>query len=373
MSDKLHLEQLEAAVLPVFKSMSHKGLYIDRDRWQKTLQAIKLELQEAKQHALRLLSRPEHLDLFGESTLNLDSPQEVQKALDRVQEPKTALAALKHYRETAKLVQSYGDTFLESIVPQTWRIHSTFEPQGTSTGRVSSHSPNIQNLPSDPCFQACLIAPPGKKLVLGDYAACELRILADFSGEPIFIKAFEEDLDLHAQVALELFGDIQYRPQAKAINFGIIYGMGAQSLASSLSISVLEAEKLLHRYFQKHTRIQAFLKYCVESAYKNGFAQTRLGRKLILDTRQDISRIAKNMPIQGTAAEIAKLAMVQVHKHLQEFQEAFLVNMIHDELVVECLEADASKIAEVVKYEMELAEKTLIPRVKPKAEVEIRS
>ncbi|MEI6805013.1 MAG: DNA polymerase A family protein [Myxococcaceae bacterium] len=350
--------------------MQTRGLYVNRDAWVLAITECKRQMLDSQVLARRLLSGLEHLDLFGESSLNLNSPQEVNKALLKAKEPEKAQEALGKYREAAKLVQTYGDNFIETIHPETWRIHAQFEPSGTSTGRVSCHSPNLQNLPSDKRFQACLVAPPGKKIVQADYSACELRILADFSGEPVFLKAFEQDLDLHAQVAKELFGDVKFRPQAKAINFGIIYGMGAKSLALSLSVSVYEAERLLNHYFQKHVAIKRYLNSCVESAYALGYAQTRLGRRLYLDTKQDISRIAKNMPIQGTAAEICKLAMIRIHKRLShEFQEAFLVNMIHDELVVECLEQDVKAIGQVLCQEMELAQRKITPKVKPKAEL----
>ncbi|MEI6790471.1 MAG: DNA polymerase A family protein [Myxococcaceae bacterium] len=363
----LSLEELELAVGPVFESMQSHGLYFDFMRWKHELLQIKLDMSLAKNKTRALLSQPRHLDLFGESDLNLDSPAEVNKALLELKNPEEALGVLKTYRECAKLVQTYGDSFLEHVNLKTSRIYTTFDSQGTSTGRVSSHNPNIQNLPSDKRFQACLVAPPGKKLVQADYAACELRILADFSGEPVFLKAFEEDLDLHAQVALELFGDIKYRDKAKAINFGLVYGMGPKSLAQSLAVSQQEAEKLLAKYFQKHAFIKRYLESCVQSAYTKGYAETRLGRKLYLDVAQDISRVAKNMPIQGTAAEMIKLAMIRIHERLAEFQDAFLVNMIHDELVAECLEQDAEAVALILKQEMESAQRELTPRVKPKA------
>lgn len=346
--------------------MSAHGLYVHRDRWQQVIIEVRTQMQEARQKALKLLSGPQHLDLFGESSLNLDSPLEVSKALSQITNTKEALDALKKYRESAKLVQTYGDAFIEHIDPKTWRIHATFEPEGTSTGRVSCHSPNLQNLPSDQRFQACLIAPPGKTLVKADYAACELRILADFSGDPLFLKAFEQDLDLHGQVAIELFGDMKFRDKAKAINFGLIYGMGAKSLAHSLSISVPKAEQLLTQYFQKYSKIKRYLDACVESAYTKGYAETRLGKRLYLDTQQDISRIAKNMPIQGTAAEIIKLAMIKVQDRLSDFKEAFLVNMIHDELIIECLEQDAKAVGNLLKEEMERAQQEITPRVRAK-------
>lgn len=363
------LARLECFVLPAFASMEFHGLYVNRDCWKQAVEDARIHMNTAKKEALQLLSGPEHFNLFGESDLNLDSPIEASKALLKSQHPPKAEHALKAYRESAKLVQTYGDSFLEHIDPKTWRIHATFEPLGTSTGRVSCHSPNIQNLPSDPRFQACLVAPKGKVLVNADYAACELRILADFSGDPVFLKAFEEDLDLHAQVAKELFGDTKHRDKAKAINFGLVYGMGAKSLAASLSLPLHEAENLLHAYFKKHAHIKAYLDSCVESARKQGYAQTRLGRRLYLDTTQDFSRIAKNMPIQGTAAEITKLAMIRIHDRLSAFKEAFLVNMIHDELVVECLEKDKDPVAQLLKEEMEAAQREITPRVRPKATI----
>lgn len=352
----------------VFQSMQEIGLYFDAETWRRELILIKTKLLKSQERAKNLLSQPRHLDLFGESDLNLDSPLETSKALQETQNPQEALLALKEYRETAKLIQTYGDAFLEHVHPQTSRIHAVFVPEGTSTGRVSCHHPNLQNLPSDPRFQACLVAPAGKKLIHADYAACELRILADFSGDPVFLKAFEEDRDLHSEVAQALFGSTRYRDQAKAINFGLIYGIGAKSLAKSLSVSQPEAERLLSQYFQKHTAIQRYLEGCVQSAYAKGYVETRLGRRLYLDTQQDISRIAKNMPIQGTAAEIIKLAMTRIHERLLEFKDAYLVNMIHDELVAESLEADAEAVKHILIHEMEAAQREITPRVRPKAE-----
>lgn len=357
-------------VLPVFKSMQAHGLYVHREHWLKAIAECKTQMLEYQGLARKLLSGPEHLDLFGESSLNLNSPVEVSKALAKLQEPQEAQMALDCYREAAKLVQTYGDNFVAHIDPNTWRIHAQFDSNGTSTGRVSCHSPNLQNLPSDSRFQACLTAPQGRVTIQADYSACELRILADFSGEPVFLQAFETDQDLHAQVALTLFGDIKFRDKAKAINFGIVYGMGTKSLANSIGVSLEKAEQLLNQYFQKHARIKAYLDWSVQQAYHNGYAKTRLGRRLYLDPKQDISRIAKNMPIQGTAAEIAKLAMVRIHERLsQDFQDAYLVNMIHDELVAECNLEDRDTVASILKLEMERAQSEITPRVKPKAEI----
>ncbi|MBH1989447.1 MAG: hypothetical protein I8H75_02345 [Myxococcaceae bacterium] len=367
--ERLNFETLEQAVAPVFREMQRYGLYVNRKAWVETIEVCRTEMLKYQKLAMDCLSGPQHLDLFGESSLNLNSPADVAGALSKCTNPAEAQASLDRYREMAKLVQTYGATFIEFIDPISWRIHAHFESTGASTGRVSCHRPNLQNLPSDTRFQACLSAPAGRAIVRADYAACELRILADFSGDASFLKAFEDSEDLHTQVAINLFGSPTYREQAKAINFGIIYGMGSKSLAASLQVTQNQAEEWLKQYFKKHPRIKAYLDWSVQEAYAKGYAQTRLGRRLALNTSQDISRVAKNMPIQGTAAELAKLAMVWVHRRLsQDFQEAVLVNMIHDELVVECQEADQQQVAEVLVYEMERAQKRICPRVQPKAE-----
>ncbi|MBL4819162.1 MAG: hypothetical protein JKY15_08080 [Deltaproteobacteria bacterium] len=380
--DMQKLARLESFILPAFAQMEFKGLYFNASRWRKHLSSLNIKLETLRKEAKNLLGSSKHLNLFGESELNLDSGVEVKKALEKllgrslpntnhstlqsIQHPATQ--ALLGYRELAKLINTYGENFLEHVNPSTSRIHAIFEPLGTSTGRVACHSPNLQNLPSDAEFQACLNPPAGRVLVSADYSGCELRVLADFCQDPIFLKAFESDVDLHAQVAQELFGSKEHRAKAKVINFGLIYGMGSRSLAHSLDVSQHEAERVLAHYFQKHPRINSFLKHCVESVYKQGYAQTRLGRRLYLDTNKDISRIAKNMPIQGTAAEIAKLAMIRIHSALKKHPDAFLVNMIHDEFVVECPEQDAGAIAAILKEQMEIAQKTITPRVRPKAE-----
>lgn len=395
------LSRLENRVLRSFASMEYRGLYVDGMAWQNLIQDAKQKMSKARELALENLVSGQYVDLFGNCTVNLDSGKEVRDALEKVvghalyDTHQSTLLRLEHpaanailqYREVAKLVQTYGDNFLCHIDAVSSRIHATFEPIGATTGRVACHSPNLQNLPSGKVFHRCLSAPENKSLITADYAACELKILASLSQDPVFLDAFAKDVDLHSEVATNMFGvpvdkqnNTHLRQRAKAINFGLMYGMGSKSLARSLQISEMQAEELFRQYFNTYPKVKGYLDGCVEKTIKNGYAETVLGRRLVFDKATlenkeafgEISRLAKNMPIQGTGAEIAKLALVRIHRRLtEEFKEAFLVNMIHDELVVECQDQDAQAVAILVQKEMEDAQVALIPNVKPKADIHV--
>jgi len=266
------------------------------------------------------------------------------------------------------------------------RVRASFIPLGASTGRVSSRDPNLQNLPSSAEFHAALCAPKGRKLVTADYGTCELRILADLSGDEAFLDAFARGEDLHSAVATRMFGvpvskseRPELRARAKAINFGLMYGMGAAALGRQVGVDKGEAEALLKRYFENFPSVASWLEASVDRALERGFAETVLGRKLFFNeetlkgesARGDLGRIAKNMPIQGTSADMTKLAMVRVHERLLEFDDAGLVNTIHDELVVECRAADAERVADAVVFEMEAAHKTLLRKAPPSVDVHV--
>jgi DNA polymerase-1 len=305
--------------------------------------------------------------------------------LERLDHP--IASALLLYRESNKLVTTYGEAFLSHVDKRSGRIHATFVPLGASTGRVASCDPNLQNLPNDERFKRCLRAPAGRVLVTADYATCELRIVAEMARDPVFLAAFERGEDLHATVASTMFGvkvtkteNAELRQRAKAINFGLVYGMGAPALASSLGVSVDEGERLLQQYFRTFPAIRDYLERSVDEALSRGYAETLLGRRLQFEEEQlrapnargELSRIAKNMPIQGTSADMTKLAMVRVHERLTDEQPtAGLVNTIHDELVVECDEADGKVVAEAVKREMEEAHRALLRSVPPLVEVHV--
>lgn len=394
------LARLECLVLRAFCSMEENGLYVDSGKWSLAVEKKRLAALEAAKQCEDLLADFTEKDLFGGAVLNLNHPAQMQALLEKGLGRKIEgignehLEALDHplakaflaYREANKIVSTYGSRFLEFVDPKTWRIHADFHSLGSSTGRVSCQKPNLQNLPSDPAFTDCLLAPPGRSLVHADFSACELRILAGLAQDSNFLTAINSDDDFHSVVASQLFDtkvskseNPELRQRAKAINFGIIYGMGPKGLARSLNISEQEAHGILGKYFARFTRVKDFLEHCVDSAQKNGYARTLLGRRLYFENTAhgehgavDISRIAKNMPIQGTAAELAKLAMTRVHERLSgEFRDAFLVNMIHDELVVECAMSDRQAVAQAVKEEMLGAQEALFSNVRPDVEVSI--
>ena len=391
--------RLECLVLRVFAAMEHRGFPIDQQGWHQALQQVQRDLATSRQEVLMHAENRSEKDLFGHHEVNLNDGKQVKLLLQQVlgkpipsinQDTLRKLdhplaKALLHYRELTKLTQTYGENFLQFIDSRTKRIHACFEPLGTSTGRAACHSPNLQNLPNRSEFRRCIRPQGDRMLVTADYASCELRILASLCGDQHFLRAFEENRDLHSEVAVRLFGvpvdkenNSHLRKQAKTITFGLLYGMGAPALARRLNVSLPQADDLIHRYFAAHPQLKAYLDHSVQQALQRGFACTAMGRRLPFDQGEDsnyrarFSRIARNMPIQGTGADMLKLAMVRLHESLaQKFPSAGLVNTVHDELVVECSATDAADVARLVTHEMEEAEHTLLPNVKPQVDVHV--
>jgi DNA polymerase-1 len=398
--------RLECLVLRAFAALEHRGLPIRRARWQELVDEERSNAAAARASLFALAGDHVARDLFGTPDLNLDAEHEIRALLSRAlgrpveDTSRATLAALKHpladavlqWRESQKIVTTYGDSFLEHVVDVgaggVGRIRSTFVPLGASTGRVSCRDPNLQNLPADPRFHEALRAPPGRALVTADYGTCELRIVAELSEDPVFLEAFARGEDLHATVAASMFGvpvsktqNAELRQRAKAINFGLVYGMGPAALAASLGVGRDVGEELLNRYFRTFPRIRSYLEGSVELALRRGYSETILGRRLYFDgdvlagdnARGELGRIMKNMPIQGTSADMTKLAMVRLHERLLERCRgtAGLVNTVHDELVVECDATAVDVVATCVREEMEEAHRSLLRRVPPLVEVNV--
>jgi DNA polymerase-1 len=390
--------RLESLVLRAFAALEHRGLPLDVPGWRALVDVEVKNAAAARTELLALAGGHVPRDLFGTPDINLESDAEVRTLLARagVVVPDVARAtleatgaplalALARFREAMKIVSTYGESFLARVDPRTGRIHATFVPLGASTGRVASRDPNLQNLPKDARFHERLRAPEGRALVTADYATCELRIVAEMSGDPVFLEAFARGEDLHSTVATTMFGvpvskseNAHLRQRAKAINFGLVYGMGAQALGGSLGVDEDTARSLLDQYFRTFPRVRDALEASVEKALHKGYAETVLGRRLVFDratlalpnARGELSRIAKNMPIQGTSADMTKLAMVRVHERLHdEHPSAGLVNTVHDELVVECAASEQDAVATAVREEMEAAHTSLLKRVPPLVEV----
>ncbi len=408
-SGQKKVARLECLVTRAFAALEHRGLPIDTGLWRALIDDEKRRLGAAREQVFAAAGDAVPRDLFGVPDINLDAEADVKALVKRVtgaaleSTAKELLAGVGHpltealiaYREPWKLVSTYGDAFLAFATDvatdgdgrRIGRIRSTFVPLGASTGRVACREPNLQNLPKDARFHEALRAPAGRRLVTADYATCELRIVAELAEDPVFLAAFARGEDLHSTVASSMFGvkvskteHPELRQRAKAINFGLVYGMGPGALAASLGVDRGTGEQLLAKYFQTFPRIRDYLDGAVDTALRRGFSETVLGRRLTYapevvradNARGELSRIMKNMPIQGTSADMTKLAMVRIHERLVDHPgDPGLVNTIHDELVVECDADHADAVATIVRDEMEDAHRTLLKKVPPLVEVHV--
>ena len=386
--EMIWVSRIEASAVAAVAEMELAGMPFDAEAWRALAQESQHE-RAAVEKALRAeLASVTDSDLFGGSAIHLDSDAEVKQALHALGHPvpnmrRATLAELpapigpllRRYRELTKLTSAYGDSFLEHVGAD-GRIHPRFEQIGASTGRMACHSPNLQAVVKGGPHRQCFRTPEQRRLIVGDYAACELRILAEMSGDPVFAEAFERGEDLHARVASEVFGkpvskdeNPELRSRAKAVNFGLAYGMGAAGLARAIDSDLRTAERLLARYFETFPRIGRFLDQSAHDALERGFARTLTGRRLMLDragdgrARAQAERIAKNMPIQGTNADITKLALARLRKRLAELSGAWIVNTVHDEIVLECDAAEADAALEILKTEMEQAGREVLRRI----------
>ncbi len=374
--------RLECRAVPVFADLHYDGVYLDRQAWSTLVDEARARRDEHRAEVDRHLGEVVQPDLFGRADINLESEVELRAALEKlVGRPVRGLdkqglkrlghpvgEALVRYREMAKVVSTYGDSFLDAIHQRTGRIHADFSQIGAPTGRVACRDPNMQNIPRGSRFRACFRAEGDGRMITADYSGCELRILAEASGDQAFVNTFQRGGDLHAIVASEIFGrpvskdrNRELRDRAKAINFGLAYGMGAGGLAVQTGVTVEEAERLLARYFAAYPRVRAYLEDSARTAIERGWAETLGGRRLWLDIGERvegpdlaaIARVAKNMPIQGTNADMLKVAMASIRRRLiDENRDAKIVNCVHDEILIEASDADAWEVSEIVREEM---------------------
>ncbi len=395
----LKVMAIEGAASIGFAQMELAGAPIDTDAWRKILDDAKTHSADARKKLDREFWTVADRDLFGGTTLNYSSDDEVLDALRKLGVGVTSMRreallatghpaaiAVAEWREHQKIVSSYGDAFLSHVHPKTGRLHPRFKSIGAVTGRASCSEPNLQNIPSGSAFRECFRAPAGRKLITADYAGAELRIIAQASRDPTFIRALSEGADLHAVVATKLFKKPvsktehpELRARAKAINFGLAYGMGPGGLAEQLGVPMEEAERLLEAYFDEFPRVRAYLDSAARQAIRRGVAETMAGRRYYFtDMRregkdeQTLRRVARNMPIQGTNADIIKLAMARLVNALTEQDlDAALVNMVHDELVVECAETQAEEVHQIVVREMISAGAEFIDRLPVEVDAKI--
>ena len=286
------------------------------------------------------------------------------------------------YRQFSKLKSTYAEGLVKVISEKDGRIHSTFKQTLTMTGRLSSTEPNLQNIPVRTelgrMFRKFFVAKEGHVLIDADYSQIELRVLAHISGDPTLIAAFRDGEDIHAITASQVFGvpldsvSDEMRKRAKAVNFGIVYGISAFSLSEDIGVSRKEAGEYIDAYFRKYPMVRDYLDNTVKKAKEDGFVSTLFGRRryipeLAAKNKNLVAfgeRVAMNTPIQGTAADIIKKAMVETDAALKAAgMKARLILQIHDELIVEAPEEEAEAALALLKEKMENTVKLLVPLV----------
>jgi DNA polymerase-1 len=392
--------KLECLAVNAFGDIEYNGMLLDKEKWSEILNDEIRKKNETKEKLDSIFRPHSDLDLFGSININYDSEEQLKEALlnigIRVSDTgKSTLSKIDHevgqtiidYREHQKVVSSYGQGFLEHIHPITGRIHPSFRQLGASSGRTSCADPNLQNIKADSRFRSCFVAPEGRKLVVADYSGCELRIIAELSEDPVFLETFISGGDLHSIVASAIFKknvskdeNPELRQRAKAINFGLAYGMGASGLAGNLGISEDEANELLNQYFNNYPSVKKYLDESANEAVKKGYSLTIGKRRRYYEIKNkndqkeinSILRQAKNAPIQGTNADMTKLALIWIRNNLKERKlDAKLINTVHDEIVTECDESIAEEVTEVIRDCMIKAGEYYLKKVPTEVECEI--
>ncbi len=396
--------QLEfECVMPVV-DIELAGFYMHKERWREQLSIVeKRRVELAEQLQQVLAEESSQGSLFGgpqREDINLDSQQQLTKALTRLGIPVPAstrnwvmqplaveypiIGTLLEYRTVQKALTSYGENMIEMINPVTGRLHADFRQIGAPTGRFACTNPNIQQVPHSVEYRRCFSGyPEGRKLIIADYSQIELRILAEFSGDRGFIEAFNSGADLHRVTAAQVFNASldqvtkEQRDFAKRLNFGVVYGIGAQRFALMTGLSVPDAENVLRRYFTTYRQLDTYLRDAANRAVSERQARTASGRLVRFrydeNDRQQISmtqRNGKNTPIQGTSADILKRALKLLRDELRE-TNAKVVNIIHDEIVVESDANETESVREKVERSMRLAGEEYLKTVPVKVETEI--
>lgn len=400
----IKVAQLEFECVMSVVDIELAGFFMHKDRWLEQLSIVEKrrgELAEELQNALAQESMQG--SLFGgpqREDINLDSHQQLTQALQRLGipvpestrnwklQPLAAeypiIGTLLEYRTVQKALTSYGENMIELINPVTGRLHADFRQIGAPTGRFACTNPNIQQVPHAVEYRRCFSGhPAGRKLVIADYSQIELRILAEFSGDRGFVEAFNSGADLHRVTAAQVFNvplDQVSRDQrdfAKRLNFGVVYGIGAQRFSIMTGLSVPEAENVLRKYFATYRGLDNYLRDAANRAVSERQARTASGRLVRFrydeNDRQQISmtqRNGKNTPIQGTSADILKRALRLLSDELRP-TSAKIVNIIHDEIVVETDADEAEEIAGKVERAMSDAGQEYLATVPVKVETEI--
>ncbi|MCS4236514.1 DNA polymerase I [Stenotrophomonas sp. BIGb0135] len=359
---------IEMPLVPVLARIEANGVHIDMAELRRQSQDLSVRMLAAQQKATELAGHTFNLDspkqlqavLFDELKLPAlvktpkGQPSTNEEALEAIAEQHELPRVILEYRGLAKLRSTYTDKLPEMVNPDTGRVHTSYHQSGAATGRLSSSDPNLQNIPirteDGRRIRRAFVAPPGRKILACDYSQIELRIMAHLSEDPGLVRAFEQGVDVHRATAAEVFGRAldevtpNERRAAKAINFGLMYGMSAFGLARNLGIDRGQAQDYVALYFSRYPGVRDFMERMRQQARDQGYVETLEGRRLYLNDiharnqglRAGAERAAINAPMQGTAADIIKRAMVKVDDWLQgQAGQARMILQVHDELVFE--------------------------------------
>ena len=363
-------EDIEIPLVPVLAGMEQRGVLIDGDELRRQSQQLGKRMLELQQQSYILAGHEFNLDspkqlqavLFDELGLlaklktPTGQPSTNEEALEAIADTHELPRLILDYRGVAKLRSTYTDKLSGIVNPRTGRVHTSYHQGSVATGRISSSDPNLQNIPvrteEGRRIRQAFIAPPGWKVLAADYSQIELRIMAHLSGDEGLLRAFHAGGDVHRATAAEVFGVLpeeittNQRRAAKAINFGLMYGMSAFGLARQLGVDRGEAGDYMGRYFSRYPGVRAFMDATREQAHRDGYVETIFGRRLYLENlasrnqglRQGAERAAVNAPMQGSAADIIKRAMIAVAGWLKGRDDAHMLMQVHDELVFEVRE-----------------------------------
>jgi DNA polymerase I len=388
--------EIEMPLVPVLERIEANGVLIDAAELRRQSADLSKRMLAAQQRSHELAGRAFNLDspkqlqalLFDELKLPAlvktptGQPSTNEEALEAIADQHELPRLILEHRGLAKLRSTYTDKLPEMVNPHTGRVHTSYHQAGAATGRLSSSDPNLQNIPirtdDGRRIRTAFVAPEGRRIVACDYSQIELRIMAHLSQDPGLVAAFEGGQDIHRATAAEVFAvplemvDPNQRRAAKAINFGLMYGMGAFGLARQLGISRGEAQDYIALYFARYPGVHRYMEDVRQQAREHGYVETVFGRRLHLleinsrnqAQRAGAERAAINAPMQGTAADIIKRAMRSVHDWLQPHaSRALMIMQVHDELVFEVDSAFVDELLDAVKQRMQRAAELRVPLV----------
>ena len=375
-------EEIEIPLVPVLAAMERRGVLIDGDELRRQSQQLGKRMLELQQQSYGLAGREFNLDspkqlqavLFDELGLQAKlktptgQPSTNEEALEAIADTHELPRLILDYRGLAKLRSTYTDKLSGIVNPRTGRVHTSYHQGAVATGRISSSDPNLQNIPvrteEGRRIRQAFIAPTGWKVMAADYSQIELRIMAHLSSDEGLLRAFHEGGDVHRATAAEVFGvgpeevTTNQRRAAKAINFGLMYGMSAFGLARQLGVDRGEASDYMARYFSRYPGVRAYMDATREQAHRDGYVETLFGRRLYLENltsrnqglRQGAERAAVNAPMQGSAADIIKRAMIAMASWIGNRDDVHMLMQVHDELVFE-VRADAVDVVRAAVIE----------------------